>query len=58
MKMTTFEVWMQQVDMLLEDELGTLSIDLPDMDYWSEWNNGTNPSGMVQLIKKDNGVNW
>jgi hypothetical protein len=42
-----FQDWMEAVDTCIEDRIGLISLDLPDCDYWTQWDNGTSPTAMA-----------
>lgn len=43
----SFEEWKRQVNIELARLCGMVADDLPDCDYWMEWQSGTSPLEMA-----------
>ena len=39
----TFDQWMKRVDAVLDRLVGMVSLDLPDVDYWSMYEDDNKP---------------
>lgn len=46
----TFDTWKARVNVLVESKLGLSTDDLPDMDYYSEFEAGTSPAEMADMV--------
>lgn len=49
----TFREWMDKVDNHLQDRIGLITADLPDMDYWVRWDTGYSWEEMAEGIISD-----
>ena len=49
----TFEAWKENVDQLVFTKLGLHCNDLPDEDYWLNWDKGVTPQSMANFVFKD-----
>lgn len=50
-----FANWMNKVDAAIMKRCGMESADLPDCDYWMNYENGTSPSRMATIAIREAG---
>lgn len=53
MQKMTFDSWKDNVDQLVFTDLGLHCIDLPDEDYWLNWDKSVPPQKMADIVIKN-----